>query len=385
MKILIAINSGDTAQGGGSSVAVRNMIESLLALKDVQLHVVYKSGTEGTLIKWLAQHDVPFTSIAGVENRAWPRIKGLKSLLQWPLNVIMGIVKESVAVSRTRDIIKRIKPDIVHVNNGTLLYGVKSAEKEGIPCLWHLREYADSDFDLDLFPNRGYIIRKMKRHFTVAISPYISQHFSLNNPQRNFVVLDGVMHADETIYIEEKQDYFLFVGGVTKSKGCLDLIKAFATYSKNNPKGELWLAGRVTEQFQNELTAILEEAGAVQRVKFLGFRSDRYELMRYACACIVPSLNEGLGFITVEAMMNGSIVIGRDTGGTKLVMDETGDCALRFMTVDELADCMEKVINQAPIVFKERILKAQQLASKKFCIERYGRDVYEIYKEMVLK
>ena len=52
-------------------------------------------------------------------------------------------------------------------------------------------------------------------------------------------------------------------------------------------------------------------------VKFLGIRKDIYSLMKNAMALVVSSPSEGFGFITVEAMLNGCLVIGRNTAGTK--------------------------------------------------------------------
>ena len=43
--------------------------------------------------------------------------------------------------------------------------------------------------------------------------------------------------------------------------------------------------------------------------------------MSKALALFVPSSFEGFGFITVEAMFCGCLVIGRNTGGTKEQFD----------------------------------------------------------------
>ena len=65
--------------------------------------------------------------------------------------------------------------------------------------------------------------------------------------------------------------------------------------------------------------------------------------MRQAKAIIIPSHNEGFGRCMPEAMFNGCLCIGHDTGGTKEQMDNgteaTGeDIALRYQTEDQLTD-----------------------------------------------
>ena len=71
--------------------------------------------------------------------------------------------------------------------------------------------------------------------------------------------------------------------------------------------------------------------------------------MRKAKCCVGPSHFEGFGFITAEAMLNGCLVIGRNTSGTKEQMDRgvelTGsEIALRFTTQKELEHQLEVAV-----------------------------------------
>lgn len=383
MKILFALWYGDLGQGGGSAVAAKNMIESLLKYKDVEMHVVYKAGTEGTLVNWLADHKIPFTSVSGVSLYYWPKVRTLKDLIKFPYQCLRNWCYYFLSVHEMKRVIRRVKPDIVHVNNSVLSYGIKAADGLKVPSLWHIREYAD--FDFDLIPTKHIFRKRVQKHYTASITTDIMNHWGCTDVNRHFVVHDGVMSKTEVAYIEDKEDYFLFTGAVTHNKGVTDLINAFVIYAKKNSKGELWIAGKYNDEaYYNKLQSIITSNNLNDRVKFLGFRRDRYELMQRARACIVPSLFEGFGFITVEAMMNGSLVIGRNSSGTKMIMEATGNDEFLFENVEELADKMLQIINRPPRFYKEHILNVQDLAAKEFSIERYGDDVYEIYKNILM-
>ena len=382
MHVLFVLWSGDLERGGGSAVAAKNMIESLLKYKDIDIHVVYGVGTEGSLVNWLAERRIPFTSISGVGFFVWPKCRGLKDLIMYPFTLLRECIDYIMSVHETKRIIKRFKPDIVHVNNSVLYFGVKAADKLNVPVVWHIREY--SDFLFDLIPTNRCFMKRVQNHNTISITADISRHYGCADPQRHFVVYDGVMSKRDATYIEKKEDYFLFTGAVTHNKGITDLINAFALYAKKNPKGELWIAGRCNEDtYYNKLQSILAKNKLNERVKFLGFRDDRYQLMQHARASIVPSLFEGFGFITVEAMMNGSLVIGRNSSGTKMIMEATGNSEFLYDNIEELASKMEQIISRDSLFYRDHIIKVQNMALKKFSIERYGDDVYEVYKKIL--
>ena len=55
--------------------------------------------------------------------------------------------------------------------------------------------------------------------------------------------------------------------------------------------------------------------GAADRVVFLGWRDDIEEIMPIFDVFVLPSLNEGMGRVLVEAMAAGRPVVASDVGG----------------------------------------------------------------------
>ena len=94
-----------------------------------------------------------------------------------------------------------------------------------------------------------------------------------------------------------------------------------------------------------------------------------YDLMYNAKALLVPSYFEGFGFIVVEAMLNGCIVIGRNEAGVKEQFDNglkyTGiEIGLRFESQAELISRMQYVCDTSFDNFIPMIKAAQNVIQK---------------------
>ncbi|MFM9745581.1 glycosyltransferase, partial [Streptomyces brasiliscabiei] len=83
--------------------------------------------------------------------------------------------------------------------------------------------------------------------------------------------------------------------------------------------------------------------GIESEVKLWGFSKNTEEFYQNNDVFIMGSVSEAFGRVTVEAMMNGMLVIGRNAGGTPEILDD-GKFGLLFQTSDELANKLEYVL-----------------------------------------
>lgn len=98
-----------------------------------------------------------------------------------------------------------------------------------------------------------------------------------------------------------------------------------------------------------------------------------------AKAFVLPSLNEGLGRVVVEAMMYGCPVIARKTGGpTEYIVH--GENGYFFSSNVELSSLLNKTVveDQLPL-----IKTAQRFAVDNFSEEVYGEKILKIYREIL--
>ena len=126
---------------------------------------------------------------------------------------------------------------------------------------------------------------------------------------------------------------------------------------------------------------------------FLGLRQDVLQLYSDATALIVPSLSEGFGFITAEAMFSGCLVVGHDVAGTKEQFDNgvelTGEeIALRYTQQEQLVqhllditDAVEKGVFSAR--YEPMILRAQQVVKQLYTSERNAEQIFQEYQEIL--
>jgi glycosyltransferase involved in cell wall biosynthesis len=104
-----------------------------------------------------------------------------------------------------------------------------------------------------------------------------------------------------------------FVGWLLPIKGVNFLIQAMAGVVKNHPKGLLVLVGKGEDE--RKLKKQAKNLGLTDKVLFLGWRPDVDEIMGCFDVFVLPSLNEGMGRVLVEAMAVGLPIVASRVGG----------------------------------------------------------------------
>ena len=123
----------------------------------------------------------------------------------------------------------------------------------------------------------------------------------------------GIKEKRESLTIEPEDRVVGTVGWLLPVKGPVYLLKAMPQVWQKNPDVKLVFAGKGELAF--ELKAMAGDMGARDRVLFLGWRDDVREIMPVFDIFVLPSLNEGMGRVIVEAMAAGKPVVASRTGG----------------------------------------------------------------------
>lgn len=149
--------------------------------------------------------------------------------------------------------------------------------------------------------------------------------FSVSNPHKISTIHSGVdmdLYMMEGVNIDEKKRSLGLnpkslavgtVGWLLPVKGPIYLLKAMARVWQNHPDITLVYVGK--GDLENELREEAFRMGLSERVSFLGWREDIPEIMHILDILVLPSLNEGMGRVLVEAMAAGKPIVASKVGG----------------------------------------------------------------------
>jgi glycosyltransferase involved in cell wall biosynthesis len=364
----------------GANVALLNIINGM---QDCNIESMVTIWSYGPMCEELKKRKINFQIIHS-QFHIYPRVKSVKNGIAFIPRLMQMLIVNYKAELKLKKIANNFKPDLIHTNVGPIQTGYNVAKSLNIPHVWHIREYQDLDFGMTPFPSKKVFMKKINSgsNYSIAITKGIFNHFKMSDNAR--VIYDGVMKEKDIQFQENKDSYFLFLGRLEEAKGIRQLLMGFLEFAAFNNSYELLIAGNGSDFFVNELKAIANNSGFAKRIHFLGFRKDISELLSSATALVVPSKNEGFGFITVEAMFNGCLVVGNNSAGTKEIL-EAENLGILYTSHDELVSALKKIVTLGIENYFPIIKKAQIISTKLYSQEKNTNEIYNFYKDILIK
>lgn len=350
MKILYVVHSNAT---GGSNQALFKILDYMRQLHEVRVLCPKPANDKAIVVDYCKENNIVCYADVFYDALVYGTDK---NVIRRFIRTCGRIYRHFRARKVFKTIIRQYNPDIVHSNNGIIDIALDACIKYRIPHVWHLREYQDLDFKMSIIPSKRYWMKKIhkKGNYNIAITKGIFDYFKLRPCDKQ--IYDGVLKSKKVILPSIKNDnkYFLFVAGCihTEGKGFLDALHAFAIFHLKHHDYRLIAIGAIGENdYKKQCDKFISQLQLSQCVECLGVKNNVDEFMASATAILVPSNFEGFGFITVEAMSNGCIVIGRNTAGTKEQFDNGAnhygsEIGYRFEDVDGMASCMEQLVSE---------------------------------------
>jgi len=122
-------------------------------------------------------------------------------------------------------------------------------------------------------------------------------------------------------------------------KGLDTLLRA----AQRLPEAVLWLAGE--GPLRSQLERLAKDLGVSDRVRFLGWRTDRGALLRAADVCVLPSRYEPFGTVILEAWAAKTpFVACRSAGPTAHVRDGVDGLLVPIDDDERLAEAIKKAL-----------------------------------------
>ena len=305
-------------------------------------------------------------------------IKNILRFLIYKYGNIVSLKKISKTIN-----LKNI--DIIHSNNSVIDFGYLISKKYNIPHVWHIREFADQDFNYYPF-DKKYINKMNDSNYCVTISKVIDNYWKEKKLLKSNIINDGIdFDSIETKkeYNKEKKLKILFIGSLCSGKGQYKLINALSMIDKNIISNlDVHFVGSGSNKYVEELKQMINKYNLSKTIKFDGYNNNIRKIIKDYDLGIICSKKEGFGRVTVEYMASGLCVIASNSGANPEIICDNKTGILFDYEND--SDLYEKII----YVYKNRD-KIREIGTnaaadvrKKYSKEINAGNVYKLYMEI---
>ena len=295
----------------------------------------------------------------GIETFHWPRLAIFPHTTGgwypiWNPRALGQLAKKIAAfpsgVTATRQLIQKVKPDLVHLNSVVLAPSAVGVKREKIPLVWHVREA--------VVPGHMGCRRALIKHWLMSLPDEIifissDEKQQLLNNRRGVVIPNFVdfnrfnQEVDGSACRQDlglkKSDFaVLFLGGLGKIKGIHPFLEAVRIEHERNPHLHVVIASGISPQSTRWIArtarVVLPLLGCPttrQRamafmqlnqmqcyVHLLPFRSDIERLIAACDVLAFPSIEPHFARPVIEAGAMGKPVIASRIGGVEELIEE---------------------------------------------------------------
>jgi glycosyltransferase involved in cell wall biosynthesis len=197
------------------------------------------------------------------------------------------------------------------------------------------------------------------------------------------IIIKNAIPIKKKLNSEENKIYdVIFVGRLERVKGVDLLLKAIQILKEKHHRN-LRVAIVGDGSLMESLKKIALRYGINEHIDFLGVRKDVLELMRKSLVFVLPSRWEGFGLVLLEAMSVGTPIVATKVGGIPEIIEDGKDGILvEPENPEELAKAILRLLSDVNL--RSLIsLNAYKKVKEEYSIERYTRDLLNLYCELV--
>lgn len=235
------------------------------------------------------------------------------------------------------------------------------------------------------FEKRGYRNSSKIRSISESTKEVLINHYKIK-PRKIYIEYPKTDSRFKSINgIKKIPNSLLFVGRLDERKGIDFLIKSMPLIIKKIPNIKLFVIGK--GKLRKKLEKFIKKNSIRKNVKFLGFIRDK-DLPKWynqVELVIVPSVFEGFGITTIEAMACGTSVIGTDVDGIRDIIENNKNGILvKYGDKNELATQIIRLLSNSQLREKisEEGLKTVQ---SKFNWNEITQRTFQIYNQLLNK
>lgn len=254
--------------------------------------------------------------------------------------------------------------DLVYVNGPRVLPAAAWATPSSVPLLFHAHNYLDQSYSARL---AQLSLRRARAH-VVACSDFVA------NPlrpacSRLSVLRNGVSDLGFRVRHFAKPWRIGIIGRIEEQKGQTDFLEA----ARDIDDAEFIVHGEPSEH-SGRYFSFCKALAANLRVQFAGFTCDLPSMYRNLDLLVVPSKQEGLGRVILEAFSAGVPVLAYAAGGIPEVIEnnETG-FLLKKRTPRALASRINELLRGDESALRRVAIRARLAWELRYTVNEYRR------------
>jgi len=277
---------------------------------------------------------------------------------------------------------QRFQPDIVHIHTPFVLgtMGYRFARKRGIPTVgtYHT-DFVNMNGTLN-FPfiksllNIGFQYNMhLYSKLDAVVTPSKSTEKFLYSYIGKTVTIPVGIDLSKFRFNENKEDFYLFLGRLTRDKGIVEFLKVSSMLKGRKFK----IAGT------GPMRPLVEKWVERNRnVEYLGYISEeeKIDLLSRAKLLVVPSRAETFGVVYVEAMASGTPVLGsQESREIGILQDGFNGWFVKFGDEESIARKIEEIDK----LDMKGIIRNAYASSREYSIERTADELEVLYGELI--
>lgn len=270
--------------------------------------------------------------------------------------------------------------DLLYVNGPRILPAAAVAGRGRLPVLFHAHNRIDTGYGMRL---AGWAIRRAQATI-VACSRFTAEPL---RPYASNGRLHVIPNGTADLGFREQRPNAAgswrigMIGRVTEQKGAAEFLRAALALAPGLPNARFIICGAADSA---RYVDTLREAARRQPIDFLGWRDDIGAVLRGLDLLVVPSRQEGLPRVLLEAFSAGVPVVAFPAGGiVEAIDDEETGFLVPESSAAALAARLKELICGDPRRLRDVAQNARWLWQRSYRLPLYRERIMETMRQVM--
>jgi len=368
---------------GGSSSSLLSLINGIKKLdKNIEIVVMipFKFGKNAWAKKLFEDNEI---NVKQMLYRYNFKNVGTKTSLMKYIHDIWNFM----AVGTICRYIKKNKFDIVCSNSSGVDVGARAALKIHIPHIYYVREFMEEDHGFE-YRNKKRMKKLLEASgYVIFISKAIEKKYKSLYQLKNIIQFyEGFI--TENYYIENHNILqkntikMIQVGSYGQGKGTLDSIALINSLRKAGLENiDLEFVGNGSDDYKEKMRSLIKRYHLNEHITISPYTNDIKSKLEKSDILLMNSRSEGFGRVTVEGMLSGCLVLGRNSAGTSEIIQD-GINGVLYDDDIEFVHCMGKILDNCEL-YRKLAKEGQKDAMERFNYVTTAKEFLKIVEKCI--